>query len=675
MVPIWSPPPERVAGEKITRLRQDLAEAVGAELPDAAALHRYSIDRPGDFWDAVWGECGVIGDRGEGPAYLPPSPGLDMRSARFFPVARLSFAENLLAGGDLPGANEVAVVFRREDGIQRELTWTQLREHVAALACYLRECGVGPGDRVAAWMPNAPETVVAMLAAAQIGAVFTSTSPDFGVAGALDRFGQVSPTVLVAADGYCYADKIHRRLGRIGEAVEALPSLTTVIVHGELDEQPDLAGVRQAAGPRRVATWGEALADGAARQARAASAGGDAGGEAERFPFDHPLYILYSSGTTGAPKCIVHRAGGILLKHLVEHQLHCGIKPGDRVCYFTTCGWMMWNWLVSCLASGATAVLYDGSPFHPERDIMWDIMAEEGVTLFGTSAKYLDAANKAGARPIDTHDLSKLRTICSTGSPLAAEGFEYVYGSVKRDVHLASISGGTDICGCFVIGDPTLPVYPGEIQGPALGMAVDVWDPHGRSLRDRPGTRGELVCTQAFPSMPLGFWADTDGSRYRVAYFEDFPGVWAHGDFASWTENGGLVIHGRSDATLNAGGVRIGTAEIYRQVEQMPAIAESLAIGQEWDGDTRIVLFVRLAPGHELSDGLRAEIARHLRERCSPRHVPARIVAVDDLPRTRSGKLAELAVADIVHGRPVRNVSGLANPECLKLFLDLDELA
>ncbi|MEI8081116.1 MAG: acetoacetate--CoA ligase, partial [Actinomycetes bacterium] len=534
---------------------------------------------------------------------------------------------------------------------------------------------VGAGDRVAAWMPNVPETMIAMLATASLGATFTSTSPDFGVAGVLDRFGQVEPTVLVAADGYVYANRRHSRLDRLAQIVDGLPTLRAVLVHGELDDEPDLTWSASGASDPAVLRWTQALALGRRVAERDAEADSDPGVHEQLFAFDQPLYVLYSSGTTGIPKAIIHRAGGVLLKHLVEHQLHCDIRAGDRVFYFTTCGWMMWNWLATVLASGATAVLYDGSPFHPTRDVMWDLVEQESVTLFGTSAKYLDASAKAGAVPIDSHDLTALRTICSTGSPLAREGFEFVYSKVKADLHLASISGGTDLVGCFVIGDPTRPVFAGEIQGPALGMAVDIWDEDGSSLRDVPDQRGELVCTEAFPSMPLGFWNDPDGSKLAGAYYERFPGVWAHGDFASWTSRGGVVIHGRSDATLNSAGVRIGTAEIYRVVEKLPQVVEALAIGQQWDNDTRIVLFIRLAPGCDLDEALIKTIALQLRENCSPRHVPAKVVAVADLPRTRSGKLAELAVADVVHGREVRNKGALANPESLELFVDLPELA
>ncbi len=621
-----------------------------ADVPDTVALHRWSIENPGRFWEAVWDDCGVLGTKG-GTAFDPGDGSIT--GARFFPEARLNFAENLLAGP--PDGEETAVQFLREDGVRRQLSWEQLRANVAATSAALRESGVGPGDRVAAWMPNVPETLVTMLAATSIGAVFSSTSADFGVAGVVDRFGQIEPTVLLASDGYTYGGKRFDCLGRLQEIRHALPSVRDTVVVGNLTDEPDLRGL-----------------PGATSFAEYTGRHGDAELAYERLPFDHPGFILYSSGTTGVPKCILHRTGGVLLMHMKEQQLHADVRPGDRVFYFTTCGWMMWNWLTSALASKATIVLFDGNPTYPRPEALFDLADRYDLTLFGTSAKFIDGARKAGLAPVKTHRLTNLRTVMSTGSPLAPEGFEYVYDNVKADVHLASISGGTDLCGCFVGGDPTRPVWAGEIQGPALGMAVDVFDDTGRPL---PSGTGELVCTQPFPSQPLGFWGDADGRRYHAAYYDRFPGVWAHGDFAAWTAHGGVVIYGRSDATLNAAGVRIGTAEIYRQVEQLDEIAEAIAVGQQWDGDTRIVLFVRMAPGAVLTDELQAELRRRLRTNCSPRHVPARIVEVADIPRTRSGKITELAVADVVNGRTVRNAEALANPEALDLFKARPELA
>ncbi len=646
--PLWTPSPERVARTRMDAFRRDGHARFEVDLPDTVALHHWSVEHPGDFWTAVWDAGGVIGDRGDGPAFVPG----DFTEARFFPDARLNLAENLLRrrGG------EPAIISEREDGARRVLTWDQLHAVVAATAAALQSDGVRAGDRVAAWMPNLPETVVAMVAAANIGAAFSSTSADFGAPGVVDRFGQIEPAVLFAADGYSYGGTWYDCRPRLAEIAARLPSLRRVVVIGNRTERPD-------PGPIPHATTFAAYTD----------PHGDAELRPVRLAFDHPAVILYSSGTTGKPKCIVHRAGGLLLTHLKEHQLHCDIHPGDRVFYFTTCGWMMWNWLVSALASGATIVLYEGNPLHPRPAALFDLADRHDVTLFGVSAKYLDGVRQAGLQPRRSHRLAYLRTMCSTGSPLAPETFAWVYADVKADLHLASISGGTDLCGCFVGGDPTRAVYAGEIQGPMLGMAVDVFDAAGRPLP--PDVKGELVCTAPFPSVPVGFWAD-DGTRFRAAYFARFPGVWAHGDFASWTAHGGLVIHGRSDATLNAAGVRIGTAEIYRQVEQLHEVAEAIAVGQQWDGDTRIVLFVRLVPGAVLDEALQATIRQRLRERCSPRHVPARIVAVDDIPRTRSGKIVELAVADVVNGRPVREeaAAALANPEALELYRDRPEL-
>ncbi|HET9187195.1 MAG TPA: acetoacetate--CoA ligase [Acidothermaceae bacterium] len=643
--PLWRPSAGQLAAAAMTKFRLDVAARHGVDLPDSAALHRFSIDRPGEFWSALWDFAGVVGDRGD-RAFVP---GKHMRDARFFPDATLNVVDTLLAArGDAP-----AILAVREDGERSVLSWDELRAQVGAAADGLRAVGVESGDVVAAWLPNIPQAFVTALAAASIGAVYTSTSPDFGVTGVLDRFGQVKPKVLVAADGYVYAGKAHDCLARLREIRAGLPSLKRVVVVPYLADAPALRGV-----PNSV-LWDKFLQDGGSLAATP-------------LPFDAPLFVLYSSGTTGAPKCIVHRAGGLLLSLLKEHRLHCDIRPGDRVFYYTTTGWMMWNWLLGALAAKAALVVYDGSPVHPASNSLFDLADELGITLFGTSAKYIDTLRKTHVAPSTQHELSALRTITSTGSPLSAENFDYVYEHVKKDVHLASISGGTDICGCFVMGDPTRPVYRGEIQGPSLGMAVDVFDDEGKPAP--VGVTGELVCTAPFPSMPLGFWADDDGSRYQAAYFSDFPGVWRHGDWLARTEHGGFVITGRSDATLNPGGVRIGTAEIYRQVELFPEVAESVVIGQDFRDDVRVVLFVKLADGHQLSDDLAARIKSAIRANCSPRHVPALIVAVPDVPRTRSGKLVELAVRDVVHGQPVRNTEALANPESLEHFRGLPQL-
>jgi acetoacetyl-CoA synthetase len=629
-----------------------------AGLADADALHRWSIVDPEAFWALVWDDCAMVGERGERVIRRAPT----MPTTRFFPDARLSVVENLLVR---TGAAE-AVVAIDELGGRRSCSWDELRALTAAAAGALRANGVVAGDRVVAWLPNGIEALVVMLGAASIGAVFSSCSPDFGAQGVLDRFGQITPKVLVAIDGYTYGGTRFDCLPRLAEIRAGLPSLARTVVVGGRDRVPDGAQ-----------SWDGFLATGHAAPV-----------PPERFPFDHPWYVLYSSGTTGVPKCIVHRTGGVLLQHRKEHQLHCDVRAGDRVFYFSTTGWMMWNWLMSVLASGATAVCYDGSPFHPSPTVLFDLVDQERVTLLGVSAKFLDSLRKAEARPIDTHDLASLRTLCSTGSPLSSDGYAYVYEAITRDVHVASITGGTDLCACFVGGDPTLPVYAGEIQRPALGMAMDAWDEDGRSLADQPGVAGELVCTAPFPSMPLGFWADGadalpdpahPGPRYLAAYYERYAAsrpdlVWAHGDFASWTTHGGMVIHGRSDATLNPGGVRIGTAEIYRVVEQLPAVAESLVFAQQRDSDVRVVLLVRLVEGHVLDDALVAEIKARIRAAATPRHVPAVVAQVDDLPRTRSNKLVELAVADAVNGRPVRNTEALANPEAIDAIMRLPAL-
>ncbi len=639
--PLWTPTPERIAGTNLTRF----ATLTGHAGAPYDALHRWSVQEPDEFWRTVWNVSGVVGSPGD----TVREPGESMRFDRFFPGASLNVVDTFLRWS---GDGEALVAFD-ERGVRRSVTWDELRDAVAATAAALHADGVGVGDCVAAWMPNVPETIIVMLAAAAVGAVFSSTSPDFGVSGVVDRFGQIEPSVLVACDGYLYGGKRFELVDRLAEIVRALPTLRRVIV------VPHLGDVAVPTGTTTFAEWTQPHRGSALHPVP--------------LPFDHPWYVLYSSGTTGKPKCIVHRAGGVLLKHLMEHQLHCDISAGDRVMYFTTAGWMMWNWLASVLASGATALLYDGSPFHPDGDVLFDMASSERATLLGVSAKFIDSCAKAGLDPSANHEFSALRTLCSTGSPLSPDGFRYVYNHVKVDVHLASISGGTDLCGCFVGGDPTGPVWAGEIQRPVLGMAVDVWGPDKNSLLPSEGA-GELVCTRSFPSMPLGFWNDDDGSRYRAAYYERFTDVWAQGDFASWTDHGGIVVHGRSDATLNPGGVRIGTAEIYRVVETLPEVVESLVFGQQWDNDTRIVLLVRLASNATLSDELRSEIRSRIRSSATPRHVPAVIVAVDDLPRTRSNKLVELAVADVVHGRPVRNTEALANPEALAAIAAIPEL-
>jgi acetoacetyl-CoA synthetase len=644
--PLWVPSRERVARANMTRFMHAVEERFATRVPDYAALYRFSIERPADFWRLMWDFGGVIGTAGERTLEdLDRMPG-----AQFFPNARLNFTENLLRYCD----DRPVVIFHGEDGRTRTLSRREFAAEVAAFAAGLNNAGVTQGDRVVGYLPNIPETIVAALGTAAVGAVWSSCSPDFGVQGVLDRFGQIAPRVLVAADGYLYGGKAHDTLGKLRDVAASLPSVEHVVI------VPFLQAASRSTGIANATAWADFVSGAASEPVF------------ERFPFDHPLYILYSSGTTGVPKCIVHGAGGTLIQHLKEHQLHCDIGPGDRVFYFTTCGWMMWNWLVSVLASEATAILYDGSPFHPDGNRLFTLADDAGMTLFGTSAKFIDAVAKAGLAPARTHGLSTVRTMTSTGSPLAPEGFDFVYAQIKRDIHLASISGGTDIISCFVGGNPTGPVWRGEIQARGLGMRVEVFDEAGQPVR---GAKGELVCTMPFPSMPVGFWNDRDGERYRAAYFERYPGVWWHGDYAELTEHDGVIIHGRSDAVLNPGGVRIGTAEIYRQVEQLEEVVESLVIGQQWSGDERVVLFVRLRDGLTLTPELEERIRTRIRENATPRHVPARIVQVTEIPRTRSGKIVELAVRDIVHGRPVKNREALANPEALEQYRDRRELA
>jgi acetoacetyl-CoA synthetase len=638
--PLWVPSAERADATRLAAFRRRAGAA------EYDALHAWSVAEPEQFWRLVWDDCDVVGD--PGPTVV--QRGEHFPDTRFFPGAQLSVAENLLRRRDSVDPETAALVAVDETGARVSRSWDELRADTAAMASALRDLGVQPGDRVVTWLPNALEAAIVMLGATAIGAVYSSTSPDFGPRGVLDRFGQIEPVVLFAVDSYCYGGKRFDCLERLEEIGSGLPTVRATVVVGDA--------------PEGTVSWDDFV--GPHRGARFTP---------QRFAFDHPWYVLFSSGTTGVPKCIVHRAGGVLLQHLKEHQLHCDIQAGDRVMYFTTTGWMMWNWLVSVLATGATAVLYDGSPFQPGPNALFDVADAEQLTLLGVSAKFIDSVGKAGIEPMNTHGFHALRTICSTGSPLSSDGFRVVYDRIKADVHLASIAGGTDLCGCLVGGDPTGPVYAGEIQRPALGMAVDVVADDGTSLRDSPGVPGELVCREPFPSMPLGFWGDASDQRYHAAYFARFPEVWAHGDFASWTEHGGMVIHGRSDATLNPGGVRIGTAEIYRVVESMPEVLEALAFGQQWHDDVRIVLLVRLVDGMSLTDDLVAEIRSRVRTECSPRHTPAVVAAVDDLPRTRSNKLVELAVADAVHGRPVRNVEALANPEAIDAIVALPELA
>ncbi len=649
--PLWQPSPERVRNANLTAFARHARERWSIRAEDYAALHRWSVSEPAQFWESAWSFCGAIGDLRDGPVL---EHGDRMPGARWFPEARLNFAENLLRRRD----RSTAIVFWSEERLKTTLTCAELYVEVSRLSQALRAAGVKPGDRVAGYMPNVPGTIIAMLAATSLGAIWSSCSPDFGVQGVLDRFGQIEPKILFAADGYFYNGKTIDLIDRLKEISSNLPSVEKLVVVPYTQPRPLLAGIRRAVNVHDLM---------APHRARDIAF--------ERLPFDHPLYIMYSSGTTGVPKCIVHGAGGTLLQHLKEHQLHVDLKPGERLFYFTTCGWMMWNWLASALASRATVVLYDGSPMMAGGRILFDYADAARVTVFGTSAKFIDSCAKAGLKPHHSHRLTAMKALLSTGSPLAPEGFDYVYHEVKSDLHLASISGGTDIISCFVLGDPTSPVWRGEIQRPGLGMKVEVFDEQGRPAG---GEKGELVCTRPFPSMPVGFWNDPGDVRYRAAYFEKFPGVWCHGDYIEQTGRGGYVIYGRSDAVLNPGGVRIGTAEIYRQVESLDEVVESLVIGQDWPPerptDVRVVLFVRLREGLPLDDALTEKIRRTIRENATPRHVPAKIVQVPDIPRTKSGKIVELAVRNVVHGRPVKNVEALANPEALAHYRDRAEL-
>ena len=643
--PLWQPNPNTVGDTRMAMFMQAMGHGRYAD------LWQWSIDQPEVFWSKLWDFCGAVGDKGQ----TVLRDGDRMPGARWFPEARLNYAENLLKNRD----EGEALVFWGEDKVKRRLSRAALYAEVARFQRFLVDAGVGEGDRVAGYLPNLPETLIAMLAATSLGAIWSSASPDFGVQGVLDRFGQIEPKVLVCVDGYWYNGKPVDCLEKNAEVVARMPSLLRTVVVPYLDPAAGVGAVANAVSWRDLPT---VAADAEVRITRVA--------------FDHPLFIMFSSGTTGVPKCIVHCHGGALLQHLKEHQLHSDVRPGDRLFYFTTCGWMMWNWLVSGLACGATLLLYDGSPFAAKGTVLFDYAAAEKMTHFGTSAKFIDAAAKLGLTPGKTHDLAALRAMFSTGSPLSPEGFDWVYREIKQDILLASISGGTDIISCFVLGNPVLPVYRGEIQCRGLGMAVDVFDDEGKPVRSE---KGELVCTKPFPVMPVGFWNDPDGAKYRAAYFERFANIWCHGDFSELTAHDGMIIYGRSDATLNPGGVRIGTAEIYRQVEQLPEILESLVIGQDWppgkSDDVRVVLFVKLQEGHALDAALIDRVKKQIRDNTTPRHVPAKVVQVQDIPRTKSGKIVELAVRNVVHAQPVKNVEALANPEALAFFRERPELA
>jgi acetoacetyl-CoA synthetase len=645
--PLWEPSPETIQNANMTRFIRFVNQKYGKKIKDYPELYNWSINQIQDFWAAMWEFGEVKTSRSYDRVVDDPTK---MPGAKWFEGARLNFAENLLRFRD----DRTALIFKGETQESKKITYAQLYSQVAALAKSLRSLGINPGDRVVGFMPNMTETIIAMLAATSLGAVWSSCSPDFGIKGVLDRFGQIEPKVLFTADGYFYNGKSFDSIGRIADIIKELPSIQQVVVVPYTQEKPDISPI-----PKAV-HYQEFLAPET-----------DLEIDFVQVPADHPLYIMYSSGTTGLPKCMIQGVAGILVHHLKELILHTNLKREDTIFYFTTCGWMMWNWLTSSLACGVTLVLFDGSPFYPDPGALWKLAQDEKVTVFGTSARYIAAIEKEGIKPTSAYNLSPLRAVLSTGSPLAVEGFHYIYREVKKDVQLSSIAGGTDLNGCFALGNPILPVYEGELQCRGLAMKVAAFNAQGKSVINE---LGELVCTLPFPSMPLYFWNDPDNEKYLSAYFKAFPGVWCHGDFIKVTENGGVIIYGRSDATLNPGGVRIGTADIHRQVETLPEITDSIVIGQDWDNDVRIILFVKLAQEMELTPALESKIKKTIRENTSPRHVPAKIIPVTDIPYTINMKKVELAVRNVVHGKPVLNKDALANPQALDLYKDLPEL-
>ncbi len=646
--PLWRPSESRVRKANLTAFTRVAEKEWGKKFPNFKSLYRWSIEDPEEFWVSLWNFCDVVASRKWDRVLADADR---MPGSKWFEGARLNFAENLLRRRD----QQPALIFRSERGERREISYAQLYNDTARLAHSLKSLGVTQGDRVVGFLPNIPETIIAMLATTALGAIWSSCSPEFGLQGALDRFGQITPKVLFTAEGYAYNGKAIDSLKRVGGMARKIPTLKNVVVIPYLETSPSISEIPNAISWRELVS-GEAVEL-----------------QFEQFPFSHPAYILYSSGTTGAPKCIVHGGGGALLQHLKEHRLHADLKVGERIFYFTTCGWMMWNWMVSALASEATIILYEGSPMFPTPQVLFDIAAEEQINVFGTSAGYLSAIQKARLELHRTHDLSALKAILSTGSPLAPRTFDYVYEKIKADLQLASISGGTDIVASFAGGNPTGAVYRGELQTRTLGMKVEIFNEKGQSIR---GQKGELVCTAPFPSIPVGFWDDAGEKKFRAAYFEHYPNVWRHGDYAELTEHDGMIIYGRSDAVLNPHGVRIGTAEIYRQVDELDEVLEGLVVGQEWEGDVRIVLFVLLRPGLILDERLSQKINDQIRINASLRHVPAKVIQVPDIPRTQSGKIVELAVREVIHNRPIDNQvkAALANPQALEFFKDLKEL-
>ena len=646
--PLWSPSEAQIQSTALYHFMASVKERSGQRFTDYHTLWQWSVDEKETFWDLIWDFCDVVGEKGE--RVFDDNNG-QMFGARFFPDGRINYAENLLQNRN----DKTAIIFRDETGRESELTRAQLYDAVSQWQQAMIDAGVVEGDRVAGYLPNMTETIVAALAAISLGAIWSSASPDFGVQGVVDRFGQIKPKLLITVDGYYYNGKTIDVLEKVKDIQPQLEGLERTVVVPFAGSSIDVSALPD------TQRSDDFTAPFAPKEI-----------EFNRVVFNHPLFIMFSSGTTGVPKCIVHGHGGTLLQHLKEHTLHGNVQPGDKVFYFTTCGWMMWNWLITALACDATLLLYDGSPFYPDGNVLWDYTSKHNCTFFGTSAKYIEAMNANNLSPKDTHNLSALRTIASTGSPLVPSSFDYVYDQIKPDVHLASISGGTDIVSCFMLGNPISPVYAGELQGAGLGMAVDVFDHTGKSAQDNAG---DLVCTQAFPCMPVSFWNDPDNKKYHKAYFEEFENVWCHGDWVEKTPHHGLIVHGRSDATLNPGGVRIGTAEIYGPLESMDVIRDCVAIGQDWEGDVRVVLFVVMKDGACLDDAMIKDIKTRIRQGASPRHVPAKIIAVTDIPRTKSGKITEIAIRDIVMGRPVKNVEALANPESLNLYKNLEALA
>jgi len=644
--PLWKPSEKRKENANMTRFIQFINKKRGQNFTSYDQLYEWSIKYPNNFWAAMWEFGNVKVSR----TYKRVATNLNnMLDCKWFEGARLNFAKNLLRYRD----NHTAIIFKGETLEPVRITYAELYDTVARLVASLRRAGVKTGDRVAGFMPNMPETIMAMLATTSIGAIWSSCSPDFGFSGVMDRFGQIGPKVLFTADGYFYNGKKYDSLGRVSRVKKEISSIKKVVVVPYTEEKPDISGI-----PGAI-HYQDFLSQGSQEI------------QFEQLPFDHPVYIMYSSGTTGVPKCIVHGAGGTLIQHLKELILHTDLKRDDAIFYFTTCGWMMWNWLVSSLAIGATIVLFDGSPFYPDPGALFKLAQDEKITVFGTSAKYLASVEKAGIKPGKKYDISSLKAILSTGSPLSVESFEFVYRDIKKDLCLSSISGGTDIISCFALGNPIGPVYAGELQCRGLGMKVEAYDEKGNPVYNQ---KGELVCTAPFPSMPVGFWNDPERKKYKSAYFEVYPGVWHHGDYIEITDTGGVIIYGRSDATLNPGGVRIGTAEIYRQVEALPEVIDSIVVGQDWDDDVRVILFVKLAEGLTLTDELVNKIKTVIKENTTPRHVPAKIIQVSDIPYTINGKKVELAVKKMIHNEPVLNRDALANPEALKLYKDIPEL-